>query len=500
MKKLILIIILCLILNPIAVADDYEMFMNHGSVMLIINPTSGDIVFANIAASVFYKCAIDTLLEMNINDINTLSKLQVTQEMSLAKVQQRNYFNFTHKLCDNSLRDVEVYSYPTTYKGEEMLFSIIIDVTNRNMIQRELDSKNDQTKANLMITVYVSILTLIIFAVLLILITRSNKKLKHISHYDQLTEVFNRTTSRELYNQMLDKKKLPISFYMIDVNNLKFINDAYGHIVGDDMIIQVANLLKSLAGKDGCVSRVSGDEFVVIMCEVSESESEIMNSAIDAALITLKGIRFDVSVGMVIIQKSLSYGMCFSVAESKMYTDKAFNKAKGQHRILSELMDQLYIINPDMKAQTEFIQKVCVYIGHHLNHVADDIQVLLDAAQYQDIGLAVLNSDQDMSYSHPEKSFSILNALGVPYSVSNTVFSHHEFYNGSGYPKGLRGKDIPQSSRILAIANYLYFETRYAGNEQSIMNLAENKLTKFDPEYVDITQENTFLELLNELK
>ncbi len=487
-------------MNPIAVADDYELFTNHGSIMLIINPNTGDIVFANIAASEFYRCSIESLLEMNINDINTLSKLQVTQEMSLAKVQQRNYFIFTHKLCDNSLRDVEVYSYPTTYQGEEMLFSIIIDVTNQNMIQREFDYKNEQNKENLMITVYVSVLTLIIFTVLLILITRSNKKLKHISHYDQLTEVYNRTMAREEYNQMLDKQKLPISFYMIDVNNLKFINDAYGHIVGDDMIIQVANVLKNLAGNDGCVSRVSGDEFVVIMSKVSESQSEKMNSAIDHTLITLQGIQFDVSVGMVLIQEPLSYDMSFSIAESKMYTDKTFNKTKGQCRILSELMDQLYIINPDTKAQTEFVQKVCTYIGHHLNHVADDIQVLLDAAQYQDIGLAVLNSDQDMSYSHPEKSFSILNALGIPYSVSNTVFSHHESYNGSGYPKGLRGKDIPQSSRILAIANYLYFESKYASTKQSIKKLARNKLTKFDPEFVEITQENTFLELINELK
>ncbi len=119
--------------------DDYiyrMLFDNHNSVMLVINPTSGDIVEVNKAAIKYYGYTRETLLNMKIHDINILSEIQVKKEMNFAQKEERNYFKFIHRLANNELRDVEVHSFPVeTYNGK-LLFSIIYDVTDK--LKKEL--------------------------------------------------------------------------------------------------------------------------------------------------------------------------------------------------------------------------------------------------------------------------------------------------------------------------------------------------------------------------
>ena len=129
--------------------DDSDLFMRHGTIMLIIDPGSGDIVFANQSAAEFYQWTIEELLEMNISEINTLTNVEVQGEMQLAKFEARNYFNFRHIIRDGSIRDVEVYSYPIDFEGEEMLFSIIIDVTDEIALENEVALRNKKDRIRL---------------------------------------------------------------------------------------------------------------------------------------------------------------------------------------------------------------------------------------------------------------------------------------------------------------------------------------------------------------
>jgi len=116
--------------------DFNNMFDGHGSVMLLIDSGSGEIVYANQAAEKFYGYTGDQLTQMKITDINTLSPEETIEEMALAVEQARNYFLFTHRLADGSLREVEVYSYPYRYGDREMLYSIIHDVTAEIVLAR----------------------------------------------------------------------------------------------------------------------------------------------------------------------------------------------------------------------------------------------------------------------------------------------------------------------------------------------------------------------------
>lgn len=115
-----------------------DLFENNHLPMLLIEPDSGTIQDANPGAVAFYGWSRAELVGRNIATINTLPLTQVRQEMTNAVTRQRNLFSFRHRRADGSIRDVEVHSGPVDTAGKVLLFSIIIDVTDRVRQQREL--------------------------------------------------------------------------------------------------------------------------------------------------------------------------------------------------------------------------------------------------------------------------------------------------------------------------------------------------------------------------
>ncbi|PJZ79010.1 sensor histidine kinase [Leptospira neocaledonica] len=108
-----------------------QIFETNQAIKWILDPDSGDILYANQAASQFYGYSQEELLRMKVTDINTLTKEQIFEEMRLAAFEARQYFRFRHKLKSGELRDMEVYSGPLQFGGKRVLFSILYDVTAR---------------------------------------------------------------------------------------------------------------------------------------------------------------------------------------------------------------------------------------------------------------------------------------------------------------------------------------------------------------------------------
>lgn len=110
----------------------YEsLFTDNVSVMLLIDPDTGDIVDANPAACTFYGYSRDELTTKKISDINTLSKTEVHEEMDRARSAAQNFFHFKHRLANGEIRNVEVYSGPVTVDGKQLLYSIIHDASEK---------------------------------------------------------------------------------------------------------------------------------------------------------------------------------------------------------------------------------------------------------------------------------------------------------------------------------------------------------------------------------
>ncbi|MFH5881887.1 HD domain-containing phosphohydrolase [Liberiplasma polymorphum] len=151
---------------------DYEdLFANHQSVMLIIQPVTGEIYFANQAAVEFYGYPLEILLGMNINEINTLTPKEVEAERLKALNEERNFFIFKHLLANGDIKTVHVYSYPIEISDETYLFSIIIDQTEYALLQ------NRQRISN-MIIISLLILATITTTTGFLIVNQNKKHLK----------------------------------------------------------------------------------------------------------------------------------------------------------------------------------------------------------------------------------------------------------------------------------------------------------------------------------
>ena len=115
-----------------------ELFEEHSSVMLLIEPQSGKIVGANAAAAEFYGYSQETLINMNIAQMHTLSEAEIKIRRLEALKHKQNFFTFIHRLADGSTRDVEVHATPIKTPTQTVLFSIINDITDKVKAEKEL--------------------------------------------------------------------------------------------------------------------------------------------------------------------------------------------------------------------------------------------------------------------------------------------------------------------------------------------------------------------------
>ena len=121
-----------------------SLFKNNHSVMLLIDPESADIIDANPAASSFYGWSLEELTSKKITDINMFTSEQVFQEMERAESESRYHFFFRHRLANDEVRDVEVFSGPIRLHGKQLLYSIIHDISKRKRAEEALRKEEEK--------------------------------------------------------------------------------------------------------------------------------------------------------------------------------------------------------------------------------------------------------------------------------------------------------------------------------------------------------------------
>lgn len=485
-----------------------DLFMNHGSVMMMIDPHSGEIAFANKQASKFYQMPLEELLTKNIKDINQLSSLEVEKEMNSAKCINRNYFLFKHRIGTDEIKDVEVYSYPVIFDNRQLLFSVIVDVTDRLKAEEKVRAYELKSKQRFHFVIYLVVSFSIVTSILSISIYLKNKKMRYLTDYDPLTGVLNRRSLVAIYNKFQHKKRFPIAVFMIDVNNLKFINDTFGHITGDKMIIEVSNMLQSLNKVKTVVSRVSGDEFVMMVPNATDDLVADYVKFITSHQIVIEGVNFNSSVGVHMVHnKILPYEFAFTKAEEKMYTQKVLNKERLNVAIENSLMSRATAA-VGVNSELNYVAEISGLIADRAGLSFHDVAYIKEAAKLQVIGYATISESlisdcpdftghENIWYRrHPETGYKILTTLGKSNTVSTAVFYHHENYDGSGFPKSIKGEDIPLASRIVSLANGIYKTMRATGTnvyDCSIFEMIkEDSGTIYDPHLVELVDSEQF--------
>jgi PAS domain S-box-containing protein len=115
-----------------------SIFEKNSAIKLVINPVNGEIIDANDAATLFYGYPKKDLLNLKISDINILSEEEIQDEMNLALLEKRLNFKFKHRIANGDIRDVDVYSGPIEVDGQNLLHSIVFDVTDRMKAEKQI--------------------------------------------------------------------------------------------------------------------------------------------------------------------------------------------------------------------------------------------------------------------------------------------------------------------------------------------------------------------------
>ncbi|WP_227134004.1 response regulator [Halorubellus salinus] len=113
-------------------ADRFEaIFEDHASPMLLVDPDTGRIERANRAACEFYGYDADAFTERSVDDVNALPPDEVADCRAAADAGDENHFEFEHELADGEVRAVDVHSTPISVGGDDVLFSIVHDASDR---------------------------------------------------------------------------------------------------------------------------------------------------------------------------------------------------------------------------------------------------------------------------------------------------------------------------------------------------------------------------------
>ena len=291
-------------------------------------------------------------------------------------------------------------------------------------------------------------------------------RIEYLSLRDQLTGLYNRNYFDQALTRTQNEGVLPFSIIVSDVNGLKLTNDIFGHSAGDGLLIDIAQTLTRHCPPEAIISRIGGDEFVVLLPCHNEQQTELIAMAIQESLDyqTIFTGRQALALGAA-TRHSIEEPIheVFDHAEDLMYQQKMLRLRETQRHQLEMLIRTLFEKAPREERHAERVKNHAIAIGTILGLDTENLSILGRAGYYHDIGKLVLDGDliaskgndpsQRRAYqSHVSAGYRILNTFEETMDLAPYVLHHHEWYNGDGYLKGLKGKEIPYLSRVLRLA------------------------------------------------
>lgn len=340
---------------------------------------------------------------------------------------------------------------------------------------------------------------------------QKQEEIEFLSYHDQLTGLYNRRFYEEELIRLDVEKSLPLTIVMGDVNGLKLVNDSFGHVMGDQLLKKVAEVLKKSCRSCDIIARLGGDEFVIILPNTDDTGAEKIIKRIKELSLreNVAGINLSVSVGYDIKKNEYeSIGDVFKSAEDQMYRNKLSVSSSMRSKTIDLIMSTLYEKNTREMLHSKRVGEICEAIALNLNFSKDDVNQIRIAGLMHDIGKIgvdenILNNPQKLNYDewkemkkHPEIGYRILSSVNEFSEIADYVLEHQEKWNGKGYPRGLKGQEISVQARIIAIADAYdamtsertYFKA--LSEEEAIHEIKRCADTQFDPAIAKLFVEN----------
>ncbi len=336
-------------------------------------------------------------------------------------------------------------------------------------------------------------------------------RLEQLSLYDQLTGFYNRNYFRQKMKEIEGSGSYPVSIISIDLDGLKIVNDTFGHQWGDEYIRICADILRQSLRKDEIIARVGGDEFGVLLPYTSPENSEAILQRINQHVEEYNRKhyqrRFPISMSMGVATCPDDFQRLeetYSEADNRMYANKLNQGTQARNKIINTLLVTLSERDYITSGHAERLYEFCQEMGKEINLSYAQITNLLLLARVHDLGKVgipdhilykegpLTSEEWEIMKTHSEIGYRIAQSSTELYNIAELILLHHERWDGTGYPQGVKGREIPVECRVLAIADAYDVMTndrpykKKISHEEAIEEIKRCSGTQFDPELVEV--------------
>jgi diguanylate cyclase (GGDEF)-like protein len=496
-------------------------------------------------AVVFAHRQAERRLIANLNHVLELdsSPATATTVAGLLRL-QADYHSASQALFDAVDDDDQEKVLRFDHEAIDPVFGILADVVSRQAaaasaraLAQSAALRRDETRASqtISIVVAVGLLLLAFFGAIVVRYGRrldaaraaEVERLAEMAITDPLTglrnhRAFHEDLAREI--QLVGRTGVPLALVIVDLDDLKTVNDSHGHQAGDERLQALADAIRATGRGADIAYRIGGDEFAVILPDARSwgalefaqrlraatqagthgagsftatagiaealtlrSKDELIREA-DLALIGAKRIHQDV----VIYGPDLAPGADRGVEEDEHHT----------RTLASALARAVDAKDSYTRSHCQTVSQLCGLIGAELGFDVGRLTRLRLAGLLHDVGKigvpdAILNKPAkltDDEYEHMKRhsllGYDIVQAADMEIEA-RWVRHHHERFDGGGYPDGLAGEEIPMESRVILVADAFEAMTsdrpyrQAPGQSFAIVELGRHAGTQFDPAVVE---------------
>ncbi len=371
------------------------------------------------------------------------------------------------------------------------------------------------------------------------------ERLKDLANEDGLTGVYNHryffdALEKELENSKENKQKLSVIF--IDIDYFKNYNDLYGHQEGDKVLKKIGSILKDSIRIGDTVARYGGEEFAVILpntdeviaSHIAENIRQFIEKEYFYGQQNQPNGNLTVSIGISIYpDKAKDEFELIKSADDALYKAKFFNKnrvetyvsileeikrdiSEDEVKLVTSIKTLISVINAKDRYTYGHCERVVLYsrlLANKLNLSEEDKNSLIYGAYMHDVGkiniakeilikkMPLNDEEWNLLKEHPQNGVDIIKPVTSLKRIEAIILHHHEKYDGSGYPKGLKGKEIPYLARVLTVVDSFDAMTsnrpynKRKTYEEGMEELKKWSGRQFDPEIA-----NKFIEVIKENK
>lgn len=332
-------------------------------------------------------------------------------------------------------------------------------------------------------------------------------QLREIAEKDSLTKLYNRSHFEKKLSEYDGRNIEKFAIILIDIDGLKIVNDTLGHFAGDEIISSIGQIIDEQFGEIGYVSRVGGDEFGVIIegytAQDIEKQLEQMKKLLKKYNNGVETFKITLSSGYSYHEKGIvKVGLMYKESDNNMYQNKLLKESSNRNNLVKTLMKALEAKDYITEGHAERMEELATKMGEALKLPQSQINCIKVLTKFHDIGKVGIPDNilkkpgkltQDewrIMKTHCGIGERIAAESSELKDIATLILKHHEKWDGTGYPLGLKGYEIPIECRILGIVDTFDAMTndrpyrKALSTQDAIEEIRRCSGTQFDPELI----------------